>query len=63
MKQSINGEERKVISIGNSKGITFPRGWIKYVEHTYSIKLTRVVINVSDVLTIAPLINSKTQPE
>ena len=55
------GLERKVITIGNSQGVTLPKGWIESIERKHSIQLTKILMEVSDKIIISPLIIKKEQ--
>jgi len=46
---------RKVIEIGNSKGITIPKSWFEFYEKEAGEKIEEVSIEVNRVLIIAPM--------
>ena len=52
-------ELRKVIAVGNSKGITLPSWWIKQVEQALGHKLRLVTVNGDGVLTVTPVKEEK----
>ena len=45
---------RKVVQIGDSKGVSFPKSWIDYIEETKGQKLEEVMIEVNGSLIITP---------
>ena len=51
---------RKVLRIGDSKGITFPKSWIEFLERDGS-KLKEVAIEVDGELKIIPILPVKVQ--
>jgi hypothetical protein len=47
---------RKVIKVGSSKAVTLPRDWIEYYEKKLGRPIEEVLIEVDEVLKIAPFI-------
>ena len=54
---------RKVLRVGNSRGITFPKTWIDYYENETGQELREVAIEVDCSLTISPIKNRKSSPD
>lgn len=50
---------RKVIEVGNSKGITLPSSWLEFLERETGVEIIEVAVEVDKVLTIAPIIPKK----
>jgi hypothetical protein len=50
---------KKVINVGNSKGIAFPKPWLGFHRRKYGCELKEVLIDVQDmVITISPVLSS-----
>jgi hypothetical protein len=50
---------RKVIAIGDSRGISLPKSWIDYLERQTGTKLKEVAIEVDGILRVSPIINTQ----
>ena len=50
---------RKVLRIGDSKGVSFPKSWIDYFEETKGQKMEEVIIEVNGSLVITPRLNDR----
>ena len=50
---------RKVVKVGDSKGITIPKSWLDYIEKENEVEVTEVAIEVDKVLTIQPILPKK----
>ena len=49
---------RKIIKIGNSEGITLPKGWLDELRGKHKRPIKKVIIDVSDVIIIKPQIST-----
>ena len=47
---------RKIITIGNSKAVTLPKGWLEFFEKEYGHPIRQVAIEVDRELKIVPYI-------
>jgi len=50
---------RKVVKVGDSKGITIPKSWLDYIEKENEVEVTEVAIEVDKVLIIKPILPKK----
>jgi len=50
---------RKLIKIGDSRGITIPQSWINYIERKTGKRIIEVAIEVNGVLKISPIIEKE----
>ena len=48
-------EERSIIRIGDSEGITLPKGWLKYNRNNGKLKNKKVELTIDDVITVRVL--------
>lgn len=46
---------RKLVDIGNARGITLPADWLKIVEKQLNGKIEAIAIEVNSVLTLTPV--------
>jgi antitoxin component of MazEF toxin-antitoxin module len=53
---------RKVVSVGDSRGITIPKSWLEYFEKESGKEICEVAIEVDRVLTISPIFSKKKAP-
>ena len=51
--------KRRLITIGDSRGITIPKSWLELIEENTGTKLEEVAMEVNSVLTIFPVIEGK----
>ena len=54
---------RKVISVGDSKAVTIPPSWLKFIERQTGQVVTEVTVEVNGQLVIRPIIEKKGSPE
>jgi hypothetical protein len=47
---------RKVIKVGSSKAVTLPKDWIEYHEKKLRRPIEEVLVEVDEVLKIAPFV-------
>jgi antitoxin component of MazEF toxin-antitoxin module len=50
---------RKVITHGDSRGVTLPASWLEYIERKSGRPLKEVSMDVDSVITIKPVLESK----
>lgn len=50
---------RKVMTVGGSRGVTLPSTWLSLAEEECGRKITRVSIEIDEVLTIKPILSKK----
>jgi antitoxin component of MazEF toxin-antitoxin module len=53
---------RKVLPIGNSRGITLPSDWLKFIERETGKKITEVLLEVDGNVTVSPVLEKKEAP-
>lgn len=51
--------KRKIIAIGDSKGVTIPKSWLELVEEQTGKPIDYVVMEVNSALVILPLVDGK----
>ena len=54
---------RKILPIGDSRGITLPSDWLKCIERENGKKLTEVFVEVNGSLTVRPVLKEKKKEE
>jgi hypothetical protein len=52
---------RKLLQVGDSKGITLPKSWIEFFEKETGQRIIEVAIEVDRVLTISPIMSKKSE--
>jgi antitoxin component of MazEF toxin-antitoxin module len=52
---------RKVVAVGDSKGITIPKSWLDFVERECGSTIEEVAIEVDKVLIVSPILPKKKQ--
>jgi antitoxin component of MazEF toxin-antitoxin module len=50
---------RKLLRVGDSKGITLPKSWIEFFEKETGQRITEVAIEVDRSLTVTPILSKK----
>jgi len=50
---------RKVVKVGDSKGVTIPKSWLDYIEKENEVEVREVAIEVDKVLIIKPILPKK----
>jgi len=50
---------RKVVKIGDSRGITLPYSWLEFLERQIGKEIVEVAIEVNSVLRILPVVDGK----
>lgn len=50
---------RKVVTVGDSRGITIPKSWLDFYERETGEKIREVTIEVNKVLTVGPIFTKK----
>ncbi|MCJ7760271.1 hypothetical protein MUP59_03925 [Candidatus Bathyarchaeota archaeon] len=50
---------RKVMNVGDFKGITIPKSWLDYLERECGSAIQEVAIEVDKVLIISPILPKK----
>jgi len=51
--------KRKVIIIGDSRGITIPKSWLELVEKQIGQRLEHVAMEIDSSLTIVPMVEGQ----
>jgi len=54
---------RKVIKVGSSRAVTLPKDWLEYCERKLGRPVEEVLIEVDEVLKIAPLVPEANEPK
>ncbi len=54
---------RKVVTVGDSRGITIPKSWLDFYERETGEKIREVTIEIDRVLTIGPIFSKKSVKE
>jgi len=52
---------RKLLQVGDSKGITLPKSWIEFFEKETGQRIREVAIEVDRVLIISPIMSKKSE--
>jgi len=47
---------RKIISVGDAKGITLPKSWLEWIERETGIPPKEVIVEIDRFLKIEPII-------
>lgn len=50
---------RKLIAIGDSRGITIPKSWLKLIEKETGMTLEELAIEVNSNLTVIPIVDGR----
>jgi len=50
---------RKIVKIGNSKGISFPKSWIDCIEQETGRELKEVLVEIDNNLIVSPRIRGE----
>jgi len=50
---------RKVVKVGDSRGITIPKSWLEFLEDETGKEVKKVAIEVDKVLTVSPILPKK----
>jgi len=50
---------RKVVKVGDSRGMTIPKSWLEFLEKENDQEILEVAIEVDKVLTVSPILTKK----
>jgi antitoxin component of MazEF toxin-antitoxin module len=50
---------RKIVKIGDSKGITIPKSWLDFFKREHGEEIREVTIEVNELLIISPILPKK----
>jgi antitoxin component of MazEF toxin-antitoxin module len=50
---------RKVVKVGDSRGMTIPKSWLDFLEKENGQEILEVAIEVDKVLTVSPILTKK----
>jgi antitoxin component of MazEF toxin-antitoxin module len=50
---------RKVVKVGDSRGMTIPKSWLEFLEKENGQEILEVAIEVDKVLTVSPILTKK----
>jgi len=54
---------RKVIAVGDSRGISLPKSWLDYLEWQTGTRVREVAIEVDGILRVSPIIKTQERKE